>query len=145
MRYGLDTDFVVNLAIESAPAHAAALRFLDREVRRPGTRFGVTQQVIWEFLHVVTDARRFEKPLAMETARTFAIQLWEAREVMHVHPAPGLVKKVLRLMGELELGRKRILDTALAATYESAGISHVVTFNERDFAVFPFLEVVVPR
>jgi predicted nucleic acid-binding protein len=42
------------------------------------------------------------------------------------------------------LGRKRILDTALAATLEAARIRRLATFNGRDFEVFGFLEVVEP-
>ena len=38
--------------------------------------------------------------------------------------------------------RKRVLDTALAATLESAGIRRLATFNGADYAAFPFLEVV---
>ena len=45
----------------------------------------------------------------------------------------------------LNLGRKRILDTAFAATLEAAGVQRLATFNARDFAVFPFLEVVSLR
>ncbi|HRC86088.1 MAG TPA: PIN domain-containing protein [Thermoanaerobaculia bacterium] len=145
MTYGLDTDFLVNLAIAGAHRHAESQRFLARVSSEGRVRFGLTQQVIWEFLHVVTDPRRFERPLAMGAAQTLATQLWEAREVQPIHPAPGLVRRVLALMDELQLGRKRILDTALAATYEAAGITRLVTFNSRDYAVFPFLEAVVPE
>lgn len=41
-------------------------------------------------------------------------------------------------------GRKRVLDTVLAATLESAGVSRLATFNVDDFSVFGFLEVVSP-
>jgi predicted nucleic acid-binding protein len=42
------------------------------------------------------------------------------------------------------LGRKRLLDTMLAAILESAGIDRLATFNGDDYAVFPFLDVVEP-
>lgn len=41
-------------------------------------------------------------------------------------------------------GRKRILDTALAATLEAAGVSRLATLNGRDSQVFGFLEIVDP-
>jgi hypothetical protein len=47
-------------------------------------------------------------------------------------------------MERFRLGRKRILDTALAATVEMAGVSRLATLNARDFALFPFLELVDP-
>lgn len=38
----------------------------------------------------------------------------------------------------------RALDTSLAATLESCGVSKLATFNGRDFGVFSFIEVVEP-
>ncbi|TLD68159.1 hypothetical protein FEM03_24100 [Phragmitibacter flavus] len=34
-----------------------------------------------------------------------------------------------------DFGRKRLLDTRLAATFHSAGVKRIVTTNERDFKV----------
>jgi hypothetical protein len=34
------------------------------------------------------------------------------------------------------LGRKRLLDTQLAATYAAAGVTELLTANSADFAVF---------
>jgi predicted nucleic acid-binding protein len=45
-------------------------------------------------------------------------------------------------MASFDLGRKRILDTALAATFETAGVRRIATFNPADFTIFPFLEIV---
>lgn len=53
--------------------------------------------------------------------------------------------RTLEFLDSLSLGRKRILDTALAATLELAGVRRLATFNRKDFEVFPFLELVSPR
>ena len=45
-------------------------------------------------------------------------------------------------MESLRLVRKRILDTALAATLESAKVRRLATLNPGDFKAFPFLEIV---
>ena len=47
-------------------------------------------------------------------------------------------------MGVHNLGRKRILDTYLAATYSSAGIRRIASSNGRDFSVFGVFEVLEP-
>jgi predicted nucleic acid-binding protein len=52
--------------------------------------------------------------------------------------------RTLELMERHRLGRRRILDTALAATLEGAGIRRLATFNGDGFRVFPFLDVVEP-
>ena len=41
-----------------------------------------------------------------------------------------------------QLGRKRLLDTKLAATFQRAGVKRVVTNNERDFKVLGAFETV---
>lgn len=48
------------------------------------------------------------------------------------------------LLREHRLGRKRILDTALAAALEAGGVRRLATYNVRDYQCFPFLEPVSP-
>lgn len=43
------------------------------------------------------------------------------------------------------LGRKRLLDTMLAATLKSSGVKRIVTNNERDFKELDGLELVAFR
>jgi predicted nucleic acid-binding protein len=144
MILGLDTDVLVSWAMTGAPQHVAARRLFEREIRRGSGHLGLTPQVLHEFLHVVTDARRFSEPLSMERARTLAADLWDAMEVERIVPPASVVHRTLELMGRFGLGRKRILDTALAATLEAAGVRRLATWNGADFAIFPFLEVIAP-
>ena len=44
----------------------------------------------------------------------------------------------------INLGRKRILDTRLAAVLHSHGARRLLTSNPADFTVFSVLEVVAP-
>lgn len=142
MTLGLDTDVAVNLLFEGAPEHRRVRDFLRRQSR--SSSFGLAPQVMFEFLHVVTDPKRFEAPLTMTAALTRARDLWRGAEVIRVIPTPSTSLRVFELMTELGLGRKRILDTALAATYEAAGIRRIATLNGRDFQVFDFVEIVDP-
>jgi predicted nucleic acid-binding protein len=141
---GLDTDVLVNWAMTGAPHHIASRHLLEHEIRKAGGRLGLTPQVLYEFLHVITDARRFPEPLPMHRARELAANLWDAVEVERIVPSAGVAHRTLDLMGRFSLGRKRILDTALAATLEAAGVRRLATFNRGDFEIFPFLEVVMP-
>jgi predicted nucleic acid-binding protein len=141
---GLDTDVLVNWAIVGAPYHKASRHLLSVEVHEKESRLGLTPQVLHEFLHIVTDPRRFAQPLPMDRARQMAADLWDAVEVERIVPSVAVVHRTLDLMGHLGLGRKRILDTALAATLEAAGVKRLATLNGADFEIFPFLEVVVP-
>jgi len=47
-------------------------------------------------------------------------------------------------MRQFNLGRKRILDTYLAAALHTAGVRRLPTANPADFAVFGVLDAVAP-
>ena len=130
--------------MEGAPRHAEARRLLDAEVRGHGCSLGIAPQVMHELLHVSTDPRRFENPLSMQDGLRWSRRLWAAPEVLRILPAPGAMDRTLELLEKLHLGRKRILDTALAATLELAGVRRFATFNPGDFRLFDFLDLVAP-
>lgn len=142
MILGLDTDVVVAWVMAGNPRHEMVHRLLERMVNERGTLLGLAPQVLHEFLHVATDSRRFETPLPMDLAVRIARRLWDSQEVVHILPTPQSFRRTLDLMERFRLGRKRVLDTSLAATYESAGVKTIFTLNPADFEVFSFLETV---
>ncbi|MBI3962780.1 MAG: PIN domain-containing protein [Deinococcus sp.] len=144
MILAVDTDVLVNWAMAGASHHRAARSLIETEVASRGGQIGLTSQVLFEFLHVTTDPRRFQRPLSLDQAGRLARQLWDGRDVARILPGPTLVHRTLELLAAFRLGRKRILDTALAATLEAAGITRLATFNRRDFEIFPFLQVIEP-
>jgi predicted nucleic acid-binding protein len=133
---------LVSWVMAGAPRHAAAGRLLDMEVREHGASLAITPQVMHEFLHVATDPRRFENPLSMKDGLRWSRTLWGAAEVVRILPAPGALNRTFELLERLQLGRKRILDTALAATLELAGVRRLATGNPGDFRAFAFLDLV---
>ncbi len=143
MVLGIDTDVLVTFAMEGSSHHETVREFLKKETR-DGNQLGLTPQVIFEFLHVCTDPRRFQRPMKMEQATSVAAELWNGREIVQITPEPAVIYETLELLDKLKLGRKRILDTALAVTLKQAGVRRLATFNQQDFEVFPFLEAVVP-
>jgi predicted nucleic acid-binding protein len=140
---GIDTDALVHWAMAGAPYHRAVRRCFTQEVEQ-GRRLGLTLQVLQEFVHVATDTRRFEHPLSMQDALRLSLELWRGREVERILPTTRAHDRLCELMQRLQLGRQRILDTALAVTLETAGVRRLATLNGRDFEVFPFLEIVDP-
>ena len=59
-------------------------------------------------------------------------------------PTPESLRQTFRWMRQFSLGRKRILDTHLAAVLHTAGARRLLTSNPGDFTVFGVLEMVVP-
>jgi predicted nucleic acid-binding protein len=138
---GLDTSFLVGLAVREHPAHEACLRLFDAEIRGGEGTMALTPQVLAELCHVVTDPRRFERPLSIVEALELSEELWNARECRQV-PVDGEVGALfLTWMHTHRLGRKKLLDTLLAATYHRAGVSRVATTDWRDFERFEVFEV----
>ncbi len=130
--------------MRGAPRHAEACRLLDAEIRDDGGLLGIVPQVMHEFLHVSTDPKRFANPLSMHEALRWSRRLWAGSEVLRVLPAPGVMDRTLELLERHRLGRKRILDTALAATLELAEVRRFATFNPDDYRPFDFLDLVAP-
>ena len=135
MRHGLDTSFLVAVEVACHPEHAAA-RAVAEALRRRGDRFVIAAQVVAEFVQIVTDSKRFSAPLTMERALDRVKLWWDAKDVDRVSPDDGTVTWFLTAMASHQLGRKRVLDTLLAGTFHTAGISSVLTLNPADFAVF---------
>jgi predicted nucleic acid-binding protein len=131
----MDTSFLVVIEMKEHPEHAAMRATLAR-ILAGADLIALAPQVLAEFIHIVTDPRRFSRPLDMIAARQLAAQWWTAREVLRVFPDDNATRKFLTWIQQHSLGRKRLLDTMLAATYHQAGIQSLLTTNQADFAVF---------
>ena len=140
----VDTDVLVHWVMDGAPLHEPCRRLLGREIREKGNQLGITPQVLHELIHICTDPRRFENHLSMDQAIMWSRSLWDGKDVVRLLPSAAVFHRTLELLKNLRLGRKRILDTALAATLEAADVKRLATLNARDFEVFPFIETVVP-
>jgi predicted nucleic acid-binding protein len=143
MKIGVDTTFLVQMSLREHPGHIAAREEMDRRLAA-GDTFAMAPQVVSEWVHVVTDARRFEHPLSMAAALEKAQAWWGAREVEHVSPTPESMAQVWSWMNEFKLGRKRLLDTMLAATYFSHGVHAILSSNARDYTTFGCFHVITP-
>jgi predicted nucleic acid-binding protein len=143
MIYGIDTGFLVSVEHAEHPDRAAACTTLSR-LLADGDRLAVAPQVIAEFIHVVTDPHRFRQPAGASSARLAARNWWTARQVDHVFPDEETVRQFLDRLDRLKLGRKRLLDTLLAATYHRAGIRSLLTTNPDDFRAFDCFDLITP-
>jgi predicted nucleic acid-binding protein len=143
MIYGVDTTFLVQMEATESAGHRDALRWLRTAIREQDG-LALAPQVLAEFVHVVTDPARFARPLDVASAIDRAQEWWTALEVRRVYPTEAAMRLFHDWMRQHRLGRKRILDTMLAATYFANGITEIVTTNARDYAVFGVHRVHVP-
>lgn len=143
MKIGVDTTFLVEASIREHPGHEAARNELTRRLDN-GDIFVIAPQVIAEFVHVITDTRRFERPLSMPEGLEKARAWWNAAETEHAATSEESLIKFWEWMSAFKLGRKCLLDSMLAATYLNHGIRTIITSNARDYAVFGCFNVLVP-
>jgi predicted nucleic acid-binding protein len=135
MIHGIDTSFLVAVEVSSHNDHTECRARLQRLLKAED-RFAITPQVLAEFIHVVSDPKRFASPLTMPLAVERAENWWYAAEVVQIFPTAESTLLFLGWLEEHQLGRKRLLDTMLASTFQSGGITSVLTLNRDDFSIF---------
>ena len=141
---GVDTTFLVEVEVEGHPNHQVARSLLD-DLLAKGDLLALAPQVLAEYVHIVTDPKRFLRPLTMPQALDRARIWWDAQEVVRVFPDADSSQLFLQWMVEHKLGRKRLLDTLLAATFHAREIRSILSSNARDYAVFGCFEVIIPE
>lgn len=141
---GIDSSYLVQVAVAEVPGHARARAYAEQTVFGREAAVCCAPQVLSEFVHVVTDPRRFANPMPMEEAIRRASLWWEGLEVRHVFPTAETARLFLQWMDGTGVGRNRVLDAQLAATYVGNGVTEILTTNARDFASFPGLTPVNP-
>ncbi len=144
MMHGLDTGFLVAAEVAEHADHPAARATLARLLSN-GDTVALAPQVLAEFIHIVSDPRRFTHALDMLAARTVAEQWWTASNVVQVFPDRAATRQFFLWLEQFSLGRKRLLDTLLAATYLQAGVLSLLTTNPADFTVFGTFTCITPK
>jgi predicted nucleic acid-binding protein len=140
---GVDSNILVQLANADHPKHASTVTTLAAE-RLNGNFVLLTPIAIAEFLHVVTDQRRFPRPSSMPEALEWVRIFLDKPGVLLIMPTEESLQLSLGWMAKYALGRKRILDTQLAAMLHWAGCRRLMTENPSDFAVFGIFELITP-
>ena len=145
MKRGLDTNVLVYAHVASLPEHGVVREYLAGQLARRDVTLVVTPPVLHEFVHVVTNPRRFEPPVAMGEALALARLYLGRANVECVATDAEALAEALALVERHRLGRERLGDTLLAATLLRHGVRQLVTCNPGDFEAFPALQLVDPR
>jgi len=145
VKLGLDTNVLVYAHLPGLPEHEAVRSFLLEKLSRPEVVLVLTPAVLHEFVHVVTDGRRFDPPVSMAEALAVARGYLGRTNVecLPLEEAPLL--EAFDLLERLRLGRRRVADTLFAATLLHHGVREVITCDPDDFGVFDDVAVVDPR
>ncbi|MFO7729150.1 MAG: hypothetical protein R6V86_00145 [Spirochaetia bacterium] len=138
---GIDTTWLVDLEVKESPRHAGACGLFDSWRKERKSVLCVYHHVFLEFLHVVTDPARFEEPLPIESAIK-RVWFWVDQERIRVlYSTDTSLKRCMMWLSAFHLGRRRLLDTQMAAVYAEEGVSRLWTANPDDFALFGVFEM----
>jgi predicted nucleic acid-binding protein len=138
---GLDCNILVQLAFADHPAHTKTVAAVQNETQA-GAKLVFPSLIINEFLHVSTDDKRFAPPLSMSDALDWVEELLKNPTVSLVEPNQAAMDQTIRWMRQFRLGRKRILDTHLAAILLTNGVDRLLTANPADFTIFGVLKII---
>ena len=141
MIYGIHTDYLVAVEVVEHECHEPAWTLLQTLLPNDD-ELALAPQLLAGFIHIVTDPRRLPKPLEMHVALARAEHWWQAEEVVRVLPTHESTLEFLGWMRAYRLGRKRLLDTALAAAYAHAGIRRIITNDGVGFRTFGCFELI---
>lgn len=136
MKRAVDTNVLVVAHIASATHHARVRRYLVAQLAQPDVTLIVTPLILHEFVHIITDARRFAPPVSMHEATAIARLYLEHSNIECLSTDRDAIALALTLLEKHQLGRKRIADTLFAATLLGNDVREIVTCNPSDFAVF---------
>ena len=138
---GLDSCFLIDLYWEDSPRHAAVLKKFN-EIAASGQDVCVYYNCFNEFIHVITDKKRFENAFSMEEALSVVDEWRDLENVKILFPDEQSFGRTVAWLSVYKLGRNRLNDTNMAASYVHSGVSSVITANPKDFEIFSELKII---
>lgn len=138
---GIDTTFLIDLYWTDSPRHKNAVALFEK-ISASDEKFLLYYNCFNEFIHVITDAKRFENAFSMKDALEI-VDLWSnLEEVTIVYPDDMSFGRAKTWISIYNLGRNRLNDTNMAACYAQNGASKIITANPKDFEIFEVFDVV---
>lgn len=97
--------------------------------------------VFLEYLHLITDPKRVKIPLTMKQALD-RVDYWQSHSrIKVIYPDEKDFSLCDCRLKIYNLGRNRLIDTLVAASYYNNGITEIWTLNPKDFEIFEEFEV----
>lgn len=145
MRRGLDTNVLIYAHMPELPDHSRVRSFLLGQLADEDVTLVITPLILHEFVHIITDGRRFNPPVSMADALDVARVYLDHTNVECLSLDGHAVAGAFTLIERHQLGRKRIADTLFAACLLGHGVRELITSNPDDFRIFEGLTVIDPR
>ena len=138
---GLDTCFLIDLYWNDSSRHQNAKALYSKLANDDSVKIAIFYNCFNEFLHVITDSKRFENPFSIQEAIEVIDSWCDLENVNVLYPDDTSFKRTLVWMNMYNLGRNRINDTQMASSYITNGVSSIITANPKDFEIFECFDV----
>lgn len=139
-KIGLDTNFLVDLDWDESPRYEKVTKMFD-EWRKTDKEIYIFYNVFLEYLHTITDSRRFPSAFTMKQALG-RVDYWQSHSrIKVIYPDEKDFSLCECWLKTYNLGRNRLIDTLIAASYYNNGITEIWTSNPKDFEIFEEFEV----
>lgn len=145
MRRGIDTNVLIYAHMAESPQHKVVRSYLLDQLAQDEVTLVVTPGILHEFVHVITDGRRFNPPVAMKDALAVARGYLDSANIECLSVDESSLIQAFELLERYQLGRKRIADTLFAASLLNQGVRELITCNLDDFRIFKELTLFDPR
>jgi predicted nucleic acid-binding protein len=145
MRRGVDTNVLIYAHMTELSQHEGIRSYLIDQLAQEDVTLVVTPGILHEFVHVVTDGRRFDPPVAIKDALAVARGYLNRMNVECLSIDERTIARAFNLLERHQLGRKRIADTLLAAALLDHGVGELITCNLADFQTFKELTLIDPQ
>ncbi len=137
----LDTNILVALLVQSQSEHAKTRKWFEG-IRE---RFATTSTNVSEVLRLLTHAKVFPSPLALDRAVDLLTGFLGGFEVRALEDEPEWWMGLKSLLASIpSLRGNEIFDARIALCLRYHGVKEICTFDA-DFKKYPFLKVVVPE
>jgi predicted nucleic acid-binding protein len=103
----------------------------------------LTPQNITEFLSIITNKKRIEKPLTT-TKALLEVEKYQSGIFNFIYPNEQTLVIFKKLVKKYKIRVQNIFDTFLVATMLAYGIKNILTYNQKDFTVFKEIRVFQP-
>lgn len=138
----IDTTFLIDLYWEDSPRHKGAVKFFKNFANKTSNTLLVYYNCFNEFIHVITDTKRFENAFSMEEAINIVDEWRELDRVKILFPFDESFGRTVTWLKIHNLGRKRLNDTNMASRYELEGATEILTANPKGFECIKTLRTV---
>lgn len=143
MSYLVDTNVLLRLVQKNHPMRPDARRALVT-LRKQGDELCIIPQNVIEFYAVAT------RPLADNglglTVDEATREIRKLKRIFKLHPdSQAIFTEWEQLVAQYQVVAKQAHDTRLVAAMKAHGLSHILTFNTKDFKRFPDITPISPQ